>query len=97
VTFQILILGLFDAALNIDRSMHSLIAQDSKSDGNIIISPISIAAAMSLILLGAGGETKTEIGKLFGYDENTLLHAIDKLIFINFVPCPITNNIIVLL
>lgn len=78
MTFQMLILGLYDAALNIDKSMHKLIAQDSKSDGNIIISPISIGAAMSLILLGTDGETKTEIGKLFGFDDNTLLHTIDK-------------------
>jgi len=33
---------------------------------------------MSLVLLGAHGETKTEVGKLFGYDEITLSHLSDK-------------------
>ena len=71
-------LGLFDATLNIDRSIENLQSHSPNHDHNIIISPISIAAAMSLILLAAHGETKTEIGKLFGYDEKTISHLSDE-------------------
>jgi len=73
-----LTLGLFDATLNIDRSIESLQTHNSNHDYNIVISPISIAAALSLVLLGANGETKTEVGKLFGYDEITTSHLSDK-------------------
>lgn len=73
-----MILGLLDATLNIDRSIESLQSHSSNHDHNIVISPICIAAAMSLVLLGARGETKTEVGKLFGYDEITISHLADK-------------------
>lgn len=73
-----LILGLYDATLNIDKSLYSLNTHDSKSDQNIVISPISIAAAMSLILLGARGQTKTEVGKLFNFDERTIRQTTEK-------------------
>jgi len=76
--FQILTLGLLDATLNIDRSIDILQSHNSNHDHNIVISPISIAAAMSLVLLGAHGETKTEVGKLFGFDEYTTSHLGDK-------------------
>jgi len=76
--FQVLVLGLFDATLNIDKSIESLQSHSSNHDHNIVISPISIAAALSLVLLGAHGETKTEVGKLFGYDEITTNHLSEK-------------------
>lgn len=78
ILFQKLSLGLFDATLNIDRSLSILNTHDTKSDHNIIISPISIAAAISLILLGARGQTKSEIGKLFNFDESTLNQTTEK-------------------
>lgn len=78
MTFQILKLGLLNATLNIDRSIGDQLMHDPTSDHNVIISPISISAAMALILLGARGETKTEVGKLFGFDESTLISTIDK-------------------
>lgn len=78
VIFQMLALGLYDAMLNIDKSLNSLSTHDSKSDQNIVISPISIAAAMSLILLGAHGQTKTEVGKLFNFDERTIRQTTEK-------------------
>jgi len=71
---EVLSLGLFDATLNIDRSIDSLHSYGSNRDNNIVISPICMAAAMSLVLLAANGETKTEVGKLFGYDDNTINH-----------------------
>lgn len=76
--FQTLSIGLLDATLNIDRSIESLQSHSSNHDHNIVISPICIAAALSLVLLGAHGETKTEVGKLFGYDEITTSHLSDK-------------------
>lgn len=78
VIFQLLTLGLYDATLNIDRSLNSLSTHDSKSDQNIVISPISIAAAMSLILLAARGKTKTEVGKLFNFDEGIISQTTEK-------------------
>lgn len=73
-----MILGLYQAALNIDKTLDSLNKYDLKSERNIIISPICIIAALSLVLLGSHGETKIEIGKLFNFDENTLLNTTEK-------------------
>lgn len=73
-----MILGLYQAALNIDKTLDSLNKYDPKSEHNIIISPICIIAALSLVLLGSHGETKIEIGKLFNFDENTLLNTTEK-------------------
>lgn len=58
--------------------MNSLNTHDSKTNQNIVLSPISIAAAMSLILLGARGQTKTEVGKLFNFDEKTIRQTTEK-------------------
>jgi len=71
-------LGLLDATLNIDRSIDSLQSYTPNRDNNIVISPICMAAAMSLVLLGAKGETKIEVGKLFGYDVEMINHLADK-------------------
>lgn len=78
ILFQVLSLGLLDATLNVDRSIDSLQSHTSNHENNIVISPICMAAAMSLILLGAKGETKIEVGKLFGYDAETISHLSDK-------------------
>ena len=37
--------------------------------GNQIFSPINIAHAFGILLYGAGGDTKKEIAKIFGYGE----------------------------
>lgn len=68
-----LVLGLYNATLNLDRSLTSLNARDSEPDRNVVMSPASIAAAVSLILVAARGQTKTELGKLFGFDERASL------------------------
>lgn len=73
VRFQMWILGLLNAALNIDKSLHSLNAREPKLDQNIIVSPLCIAAATALILLGSRGESKMEIDRLFDFTVNTLL------------------------
>ncbi|XP_027841673.1 leukocyte elastase inhibitor-like isoform X3 [Aphis gossypii] len=81
---EVLSLGLLDATLNIDRSIDSLQSlYTSNRDTNIVISPICMAAAMSLVLLGAKGETKIEVGKLFGYDVETINHLADNQNFKN--------------
>lgn len=71
--FQMWVLGLLNAALNIDKSLHSLNAHDPKLDQNIVLSPLCIAAAIALILLGSHGESKMEINRLFDFTENALL------------------------
>lgn len=71
--FQMWILGLLNAALNIDKSLHSLNVRDPKLDQNIVVSPLCIAAAVALILLGSRGESKMEIHRLFDITGNTLL------------------------
>lgn len=71
--FQKIIFGLYEATLNIDKSLNSLNSHSSNNDQvNIVVSPLSIIAAMTLILLGASGETKSEVGKLFGFDANII-------------------------
>lgn len=76
--FQMLILGLYKATLNIDKSLDSINIRDPKSDQNVVVSPLCIVAALSLVLLGSRGETKTEIGKLFGFDDNLLLSSTEE-------------------
>lgn len=78
MTFQTLILGLYEAALNIDKSLNSINVRDPKSDHNVIVSPLCIVAALSLVLLGSRGESKTEISKLFGFDNSTLLSSTEE-------------------
>lgn len=76
--FQKIIFGLYEATLNIDKSLNNLNFHGSnQSPVNIVVSPLSLIAAMTLILLGAGGETKAEVGKLFGFDEN-ILKEVDR-------------------
>lgn len=52
-----------------------------RPNNNIVISPISIIAAMSLILLGAYGESKSEIAKLFGFSDD-ILNSSDQYVFV---------------
>lgn len=77
-TFQKLILGLYEAALNIDKSLDSLNVRDPKSDHNVIVSPLCIVAALSLVLLGSHGDTKIEFSKLFGFDDDTLISSTER-------------------
>ncbi|VVC36648.1 Hypothetical protein CINCED_3A002316 [Cinara cedri] len=77
VFLQTAVLGLYNATLGVDRSLTNLNAVDHESDRNVIVSPASIAAAVSLMLVGAGGQTKVELGKLFGIDEHTLSNSTD--------------------
>lgn len=72
------VIGLLNAALNIDKSLDSINTLDPKSEHNIVVSPLCIAAAMALILLGSNGVTKTEIQKLFNFDEENPLLSTDK-------------------
>ena len=39
-----------------------------KSDGNIFLSPISISMAMAMIAEGTGGNTKSQIDEIFGFE-----------------------------
>lgn len=78
LTFQLLTLGLLNATLNIDRAIDRLQSNIPNHGKNIIISPLCLAAAMSIVLLGANGKTKTEAGKLFGFDENILRNLANK-------------------
>lgn len=77
------ILGLFNAALNIDKSLDSLNMHNPLSDHNIVVSPLCIVAAMALVLLGSRGETKLEINKLFNFSGDTLLST-DKWVLAHF-------------
>uniref|UniRef100_A0A6B2EJH8 Putative serine proteinase inhibitor n=1 Tax=Phlebotomus kandelakii TaxID=1109342 RepID=A0A6B2EJH8_9DIPT len=47
---------------------------DSRSEKVIVYSPVSIAAALQLILLGANGETYNELLKLLSVDDPRSLH-----------------------
>lgn len=77
-----MILSLYDATLNIDKSLDNLNTLYLRPNSNIIISPLSIIAALSLILLGARGESKTELAKLFGIDEKQLIDSTDQYAFV---------------
>lgn len=71
-------LGLLNATLNMDRSIDKQNTCDPNSDHNVIISPISITAAMSLVLLAAKGETQVELSKLYGFDKNLFSSPVNE-------------------
>ncbi|XP_050526222.1 leukocyte elastase inhibitor-like isoform X2 [Daktulosphaira vitifoliae] len=76
-TKEMLTFGLRNATINLDKAINSENIKNRKSDHNIIISPISIAAAMALILLATAGESKSEVGKFLGFD-STFVDTIEK-------------------
>lgn len=87
-------LGLLDATLNLEKSLDYLNTQNLRANDNIIISPLSIIGAMSLILLAARGESKIELAKLFGFSEKQLIDSTEQYVSVNCILCSRYINII---
>lgn len=61
-----------EAVLKLGHDIGTAVLRKS-TDKAFVISPISIASALSLVLLGAKGETHQELMRLMGYDYDSVL------------------------
>jgi serine protease inhibitor len=48
-----------------------LLLENLYEKDNIVISPISVSSAISMLYLGSSGSTQTEMERVFGFDDNT--------------------------
>lgn len=55
---------------NVENTQIQLL-QNLYDDGNIVLSPLSIKSAMSMLYLGSSGETEKEISQAFEFSNNT--------------------------
>lgn len=58
--------GVLQFALQLDFALSSEDYRNSDDTSNVVFSPLSIAAALTVVMLGAAGRTYTEIANLLG-------------------------------
>lgn len=61
--------GVLDFGLRLERATWSA----STSDASVVLSPLSVAVALAVVLLGAAGDTKTQVATLLGGDDHPSL------------------------
>jgi serine protease inhibitor len=67
--------GILQFALQLDRALSSEHYADIDDKSNVIFSPLSIAAALALVMLGAAGKTYKEIETVLGLGAGVDLSA----------------------